>query len=93
MKVNIFEMEETRQRMRIWDEMPIGLTKMVMLSDVAFRRTEKGVLPEFVNQFILTDLFLSSLTSPSLRRPVLPSIATLVNPLSTLYTLATRRQR
>lgn len=58
-----------------------------MLAGVSFRRTEKGVLPEFVNQFILTDVFLSSMSSPRLRRPILPSIATLVNPLTTFYTI------
>lgn len=58
-----------------------------MLAGVSFRRTEKGVIPEFVNQYILTDVYLSTTTSPSLRRPILPSIATLVNPLSTLYTI------
>lgn len=61
-----------------------------MLSGVAFRRTENGVQPEFVNQFILTDVYLSSLTSPSLRTPILPSISTLVNPLSSLWTIALR---
>ena len=58
-----------------------------MLSGVAFRRTEKGVQPEFVNQFILTDVYLSSVSSKSLRSPILPSVATLVNPRSTLYTI------
>lgn len=58
-----------------------------MLSGVAFRRTEKGVQPEFVNQYILTDVYLSSLSSNFLRTPILPSIATLVNPLSTLYNI------
>ena len=58
-----------------------------MLAGVSFRRTEKGVIPEFVNQFILTDVYLSTTTSPLLRRPILPSIATLVSPLSTLYTI------
>ena len=58
-----------------------------MLAGVSFRRTERGVVPEFVNQFILTDVYLSTTTSPFLRRPVLPSIATLVNPVSTLYTI------
>ena len=59
-----------------------------MLSGVSFRRTgEKGteVLPEFVNQYILTDLYMASKTSPRLRTPILPSIATLVNPLSSLW--------
>lgn len=61
-----------------------------MLSGVAFHRTEKGVQPEFVNQFILTDVYLASVTSSFLRIPILPSIATLVNPLASLYTLITR---
>jgi carotenoid cleavage dioxygenase-like enzyme len=58
-----------------------------MLAGVSFRRAEKGVVPEFVNQYILTDVFLSSTTSSFLRRPILPSIATLVNPLSSLLTI------
>ena len=61
-----------------------------MLSGVVFRRTEKGVQPEFVNQFILTDVYLSSVSSRFLLSPILPSVATLVNPLSTLYTLILR---
>ena len=56
-----------------------------MLSGVSFRRLDKGQLqPEFVNQYILTDVFLSSVTTTSLRTPILPSVATLVNPASTL---------
>ena len=61
-----------------------------MLSGVAFRRTDKGVQPDFANQFILTDVYLSSISSSSLRSPILPSIATLVNPLSTLYAIVLR---
>ncbi len=65
-----------------------------MLSGVAFRRTENGkIQPEFVNQYILTDVFLSSITSPSLRTPILPSIATLVNPLGSLVTIILRIMR
>ncbi len=56
-----------------------------MLSGVSFTRTADGVQPEFVNQYILTDMYLSSLSSKHLRTPILPSIATLVNPLSSLY--------
>ncbi|KAK5937300.1 hypothetical protein PMZ80_010306 [Knufia obscura] len=56
-----------------------------MLSGVSFRRTEKGVQPEFVNQYILTDVYLATRTSKNLTRPVLPSIATLVNPVATLW--------
>ena len=61
-----------------------------MLTGVAFRRTENGIQPEFVNQFVLTDVYLSSITSGFLHTPVLPSIATLVNPLSSLYTIILR---
>jgi carotenoid cleavage dioxygenase-like enzyme len=55
-----------------------------MLSGVSFTRDEQtgDILPEFVNQFILTDLYLSALSSDRLRVPILPSIATLVNPLA-----------
>lgn len=55
-----------------------------MLAGVLFRRSERDgkVTPEFVNQYILTDLYLSTLSSPRLTIPILPSIATLVNPLS-----------
>jgi carotenoid cleavage dioxygenase-like enzyme len=57
-----------------------------MLSGVLFRRVgEKGtqVQPEFVNQYLVTDVYSYAKTSRGLLRPVLPSIATLVNPLST----------
>ncbi|KAI9882542.1 MAG: hypothetical protein M1823_005712 [Watsoniomyces obsoletus] len=62
-----------------------------MLTGVSFRRipgnNDDGpnrVQPEFVNQYVLTDLFLAAITTPSLRRPILPSIATLINPLCSL---------
>ena len=63
-----------------------------MLSGVSFRRTgEKGAIqPEFVNQYILTDVYNSSKTSSSLMTPILPSIATLVNPMSSLITIVLR---
>lgn len=63
-----------------------------MLTGVAFRQTdEKGeIRPEFVNQYILTDVYLSTITSPALSTPLLPSIATLVNPLSSLVTITLR---
>lgn len=53
-----------------------------MLSGVLFRRSgEKGtdIVPEFVNQYVLTDVFLNANGNRNLRRPVLPSIATLVS--------------
>lgn len=58
-----------------------------MLSGVAFRRIspdDGSIIPEFVNQFILTDLFLFQKTTAVLS-PIMPSITTLVNPLSTLF--------
>jgi carotenoid cleavage dioxygenase-like enzyme len=61
-----------------------------MLSGVAFRRTGHGVQPEFVNQFILTDVYLSSVSSSFLRSPILPSVATLANPMLTFYTILLR---
>lgn len=62
-----------------------------MLSGVSFRKDEQGnIRPEFVNQYILTDLYLSTKSSPFLRSPILPSIATLVNPLSSLLTIVAR---
>ncbi|ORY67011.1 retinal pigment epithelial membrane protein [Pseudomassariella vexata] len=53
-----------------------------MLSGVLFRRGgEKGteVKPEFVNQFILTDVYLNAKDNTNLKTPLLPSIATLVS--------------
>ncbi|MCJ1313538.1 hypothetical protein MMC25_007217 [Agyrium rufum] len=64
-----------------------------MLSGVSFRRTgdkDTEVQPEFVNQYVLTDVLISQKTSRFLRTPVLPSIATLVNPLSSLVTIILR---
>jgi carotenoid cleavage dioxygenase-like enzyme len=62
-----------------------------MLSGVAFRRMGDGSLqPEFVNQYLLTDAYLSTVTTPQLRLPILPSIATLVNPASTLLLIIMR---
>ena len=62
-----------------------------MLSGVIFRRVSKiAIIPEFVNQYILTDVFISTVTSPALTTPILPSITTLVNPLSPLLTIIWR---
>ncbi|KAK4985937.1 hypothetical protein LTR50_005600 [Elasticomyces elasticus] len=49
--------------------------------------TASEIVPEFVNQYVLTDIYLSTISSRRLRRPILPSIATLVNPLSSLLTV------
>lgn len=59
-----------------------------MLSGVLFRRRagDKGahiIQPEFVNQYLVTDVYAYAMRSAGgggLQRPVLPSIATLVNP-------------
>ncbi|EXJ92520.1 hypothetical protein A1O3_01072 [Capronia epimyces CBS 606.96] len=58
-----------------------------MLSGVAFTRTADGVRPEFVNQYVLTDVFLFGISCNYLQTPVLPSIATLVDPLSSFYNI------
>ncbi|KAG6355287.1 hypothetical protein INS49_003248 [Diaporthe citri] len=69
-----------------------------MLSGVLFRRTgEKGtaIQPEFVNQFLLTDVYAYARRRAGpvgehdgiLSRPVLPSIATLVNPALGFFTI------
>ncbi|KAI1358971.1 retinal pigment epithelial membrane protein [Xylaria arbuscula] len=51
-----------------------------MLSGVFFRREpKKGVEPYFVNQYILTDVYLNAKGNRNLRRPLLPSISTLID--------------
>ena len=49
-----------------------------MLSGVLFRREGAEIVPEFVNQYILTDVYLHAKDNPNLRRPLVPSIATLI---------------
>lgn len=63
-----------------------------MLAGVSFpKNKETGKIePEFVNQYVLTDLYLSTLASPRLRVPILPSIATLVSPLASLIWVTMR---
>ena len=63
-----------------------------MLSGVSFRQDEEDgeIKPEFVNQFVLTDLYLSALSSPRLRVPILPSIATLVDPIASIIYVTLR---
>jgi carotenoid cleavage dioxygenase-like enzyme len=46
--------------------------------------------PRFVNQFILTDLAISSFENQELQTPILPSIATLVNPVARLLLITWR---
>lgn len=63
-----------------------------MLSGVSFTRDEQtgAVQPEFVNQFVLTDLYLNTLGSERLRVPILPSIATLVSPVASFVWVTIR---
>ena len=63
-----------------------------MLTGVLFSRQDdcRSLQPQFVNQYVLTDVYLSSATTPGLRTPILPSIATLVNPLSSLISIVLR---
>ncbi|KAK4543381.1 hypothetical protein LTR36_005524 [Oleoguttula mirabilis] len=63
-----------------------------MLAGVSFKRDDNtgDIAPEFVNQYILTDLYLATLSSPRLRVPILPSIATLVNPLASFLHVTLR---
>lgn len=58
-----------------------------MLSGVWFAKDEStgDVTPTFVNQFVLTDLYLSTISSERLQVPILPSITTLVNPLVSVF--------
>ncbi|KAI2463502.1 retinal pigment epithelial membrane protein [Annulohypoxylon bovei var. microspora] len=52
-----------------------------MLTGVLFRRGNNGriIEPEFANQYILTDVYLNAKDNGNLKRPLLPSIATLVS--------------
>ena len=57
-----------------------------MLAGVFFESTQgNAITPSFVNRFVLTDVLLAS--SSSSFTPLLPSIATLLGPLSALPTL------
>ncbi|KAF2856544.1 carotenoid oxygenase [Plenodomus tracheiphilus IPT5] len=58
-----------------------------MLSGVWFDRSSSNSqqpVVKFVNQFILTDVYLSAAENRALRTPIIPSISTLVNPASRL---------
>ncbi|GAB7359556.1 hypothetical protein MBLNU230_g6744t1 [Neophaeotheca triangularis] len=63
-----------------------------MLSGVSFPKNKQTgkIEPEFVNQFVLTDLYLSTLASPHLKVPILPSIATLVSPVASIFWVTLR---
>ncbi|KAF2106512.1 carotenoid oxygenase [Lophiotrema nucula] len=65
-----------------------------MLAGVLFQRStmrQNDAVPHFVNQYILTDLYISSSENDSsLRTPILPSIATLVNPVLSIFYILLR---
>ncbi|KAH6888397.1 carotenoid oxygenase [Thelonectria olida] len=57
-----------------------------MLSGVLFRKVSPDgrIIPKFVNQYILTDVYLAQNTM-SLSSPIVPSITTFVDPLAGLF--------
>lgn len=64
-----------------------------MLAGVIFNQSQANrekTIPHFVNQYILTDLYISSHENNFLRTPILPSIATLVNPSYSLVVILYR---
>ncbi|CAG5177860.1 uncharacterized protein ALTATR162_LOCUS8414 [Alternaria atra] len=64
-----------------------------MLAGVWFSRSQTDPtkpIVNFVNQFILTDVYRTAVENPTLRTPILPSIATLVNPASSLLLILWR---
>lgn len=58
-----------------------------MLTGVLFKRSEKGVQPHFVNQYVLTDVYLAARSSRYLRHPIPPSIAVLINPIASTWSI------
>jgi carotenoid cleavage dioxygenase-like enzyme len=67
-----------------------------MLTGVWFERAptdSRKATAHFVNQFILTDVYMSSVESSTLRTPILPSIATLVSPVASLFWIVWRIMR
>ncbi|KAF2265412.1 carotenoid oxygenase [Lojkania enalia] len=64
-----------------------------MLAGVLFQRSHSDpnqAIPHFVNQYILTDICISSLENAALQTPILPSISTFVNPTSSLASILLR---
>lgn len=65
-----------------------------MLSGVFFRRKSDGSIePNFVNAYVLTDVYLAAITTPSLRTPVMTSISTLLNPTASFVRIVLRIMR
>jgi hypothetical protein len=62
-----------------------------MLSGVFFKADKKmGIQPEYLNQYVLTDVYLAAEADPELRTPILPSIATLIDPRAALGWIVSR---
>lgn len=67
-----------------------------MVAGVLFQRScsePNGVVPYFSNQYVLTDLAIFGSQNKAIRTPILPSIATLVDPTSSLLQIAYRTVR
>ena len=67
-----------------------------MLTGVWFERAPTDnhkATAHFVNQFILTDVYMASVESSTLQTPILPSIATLVSPVASLFWIVWRIMR
>ncbi|KFA55900.1 hypothetical protein S40293_06921 [Stachybotrys chartarum IBT 40293] len=61
-----------------------------MLSGVLFRRSKENgadIQPEFVNQYLATDVYCYAKRTTLLRKPIIPSIATLVNSATPFFGL------
>nr|WDW19271.1 putative carotenoid oxygenase [Penicillium meliponae] len=58
-----------------------------MMTGVYFRVKEdsSAVKPCFVNRYVLTDIYLANNAIPGLDSPILPSVATLSNPLASTF--------
>lgn len=52
------------------------------LSSISEDTRTQTIIPHFVNAYILTDLYLHARTSPNLKRPLLPSISSFLDPLA-----------
>ncbi|KAH6620190.1 carotenoid oxygenase [Boeremia exigua] len=60
-----------------------GMLSGVWFSRSSYNTDELDV--QFVNQFVLTDVLLAQAETDAIRTPILPSIATLTNPASSLF--------
>ena len=61
-----------------------------MLSGVTFRQidgSDRNLEPQFVNQYVLTDMYLASKSMPYLRAPILPSLSIPSDPLASVFSI------